>query len=112
MDRQYKPFSSDSILARDFGYPIWETLYYRANFMKLLIKLESITRKEIQWAIEDNIWQGFRLGMIGTTLKEKIETLNQYWILNQNRKTKIQIINYINALKRSNYSKQINNYLI
>jgi len=80
--------------------------------MKLLIKLEKITRTQIQEAIKDTNWQTLRKELKRTPLNVKIDFCN-IWLRENNfsKKSKIQIINYINALKRSAYSKDILKYL-
>lgn len=56
---------------------------------------------QILKAVEDEAWQETRRGMKGTTLKEKYNTLTR-WLKEQNRseKSKIQVTNYVNALRR------------
>ena len=81
--------------------------------MKLSIKLYKIKRKDIKRAIYFEDWQKVRTSMKGTSLEEKIITCNDWLASNHNSTlSQIQVINYINALKRSLYSKDINNYLI
>ena len=80
--------------------------------MKLLIKLEKITRIQIQEVIKNQEWQRVRVWMKGKTLKEKINDCNKWLEFNDfSKQSKIQIINYINALKRSAYSQDIKKYL-
>ena len=81
--------------------------------MYLAISITSITRDQIQWAIKEEAWQRVRISMKGTTLEEKIAICNN-WLKEKDfsDKSKIQVINYINALKRSFYSKEIYKYLI
>lgn len=80
--------------------------------MKLLIPLEKITREQIQKAIKDPEWQKLRKELRGTPLNIKIGFCNIWLQKNKfSKRSKIQIINYINALKRSAYSRDILKYL-
>ena len=80
--------------------------------MKLDSRLEKINRKDIQRVIKDDRWQVIRILMKGTSLEEKIKIFNDFLSFNEySRNSKIQIINYINALKRSSYSKELPKYL-
>jgi len=78
---------------------------------KLIIFVEQLDRKDIKKYIKDIEWQEIRISMKGQSLDSKIEILNNWWLKNQNKAAKVQIINYINALKRSLYSKEIYKYL-
>ena len=72
------------------------------------LELVKLKRKDIQLHIKDVTWQTIREDMKGKSLERKIRTLRN-WLEenNSNYKSKIQIINYINALKRSSYSKPL-----
>jgi len=80
--------------------------------MRLNIKLGKIKREEIKKYISDSQWQKLRVSLKNTSLETKISACNRWLELNKySYASKIQIINYINALKRSSYSKDITKYL-
>lgn len=80
--------------------------------MKLLINIEKLTRKEIQDSIGNEDWQKVRISMKGVSLKEKIVICNNWLEENEfSKESRIQVINYINALKRSLYSKEIYSFI-
>ena len=58
-----------------------------------------ITKKEIREAIKDNQWQDIRLGLLGTSLEHKYKVLTA-WKSKGDRKSVVQVANYVNALKR------------
>ena len=62
--------------------------------------------KTIKEAVKDTSWQKTRKSMLGTTLETKFETLYM-WLESNNYsvKSKIQVTNYINALKRGGLIK-------
>lgn len=60
-----------------------------------------LNRKQIQIAIKSKKWQKYRLNLKGKTTKEKLKMLDRWLEQNNNSKnSKIQVENYINALKR------------
>jgi hypothetical protein len=66
-----------------------------------LIQIRKLTREEIQKSIKDPKWQVIRVSMKGKTLKEKYDILERWYKASINKEaSEIQIINYINALKR------------
>lgn len=74
--------------------------------------MQHITRAEIQENIHSELWQALRIGLKGKPLEFKIRMLNSWYRANgRSKESKIQIINYVNALKRSSYSKDIKKYL-
>lgn len=71
-----------------------------------VVKMRKLTRAEIQKAIKDPLWQTVRLSMKGVPLKEKSVLLkNWYKTAKNKKKAEVQIINYINALKRGGLIK-------
>lgn len=78
----------------------------------LKIQLFKLSRSDIQKHITCPEWQEVRLSMKGTSLEEKIAICNGWLVDNCfSFASKVQVINYINALKRSCYSKQIYNFI-
>lgn len=66
------------------------------QFNKYLI-LESVNNYE---------WQVFRISLKGLDTKEKIQRLRIWLVINRfSRKSKVQVTNYINALKRGGLIK-------
>lgn len=65
-----------------------------------------ISQDEIMWAIKDDEWQAFRRSLKGLSTVQKLRKL--HWWLSQSlfdfdkdhRKRQVQVMNYINALKR------------
>lgn len=61
----------------------------------------SLTRVAIQWAINHDEWQKFRLSLKGISTEDKLKRLDDWLVNNRGgEKTTVQVDNYINALKR------------
>lgn len=64
-----------------------------------------VSKDEILQAVADGEWQDFRLSLKGKSTEEKLEELRQ-WLARHTTssgvgwKSRIQVMNYINALKR------------
>lgn len=76
-------------------------------------KIVSLTRQEIDDAIQDDHWQQVRLSMKGVATPEKLRILKDYrtQCINSgkgtlSRKHQVQIDNYINALLRGGQLKR------
>jgi hypothetical protein len=63
-----------------------------------------LKKEEINKAIRDKNWQAIRISLLGTSLEEKYERLSSLWDKGD-RTTKVQIANYVNALKRGGLIK-------
>lgn len=71
-------------------------------------ELRSITRAEIDEAVKDSYWQRFRLSLKGKSTGRKLYELQGYWNvaqsswvdLEERAEMEVQVINYLNALKR------------
>ena len=59
----------------------------------------SLTRKEILEAVKDKQWQAIRLSLLGTSLEHKFKVLSE-WHSKGDRKSLVQVANYVNTLKR------------
>ena len=73
-----------------------------------------LTQDEIMWAISSPDWQIVRVAMKGTTTMKKLETLRD-WLAGSSEqsssaKRKVQVMNYINAIKRGG-QLDINGYV-
>lgn len=82
-------------------------------------EVSSLTREEIDEAIQDTYWQSVRLSMKGTSTEEKLEVLQQYLIYQGTdgrcleRKHIVQVDNYINALLRGGQlTRSIHNSIV
>ncbi|MEM4720880.1 MAG: hypothetical protein QXT73_02285 [Candidatus Methanomethylicaceae archaeon] len=66
----------------------------------------KLTRAEIDAAVKDPEWQKFREGLRGLSLEVRLRKLIE-WLKHRNyeRVAIIQVINYINALKRAGMIK-------
>lgn len=66
----------------------------------------KLTRAEIDDAVKDPEWQQFREGLRGLPLEERFQRLIE-WLKRHNyeRKAIIQVVNYVNALKRAGMVK-------
>ena len=66
----------------------------------------KLSRKEIQEAVKDMDWQAVRIGMKGTSIRVKYDTL-KWWLEKQKytNKAKIQVTNYVTALSRGGLIK-------
>jgi hypothetical protein len=63
--------------------------------------VQPLTRDEIMKHIPDREWQEVRLSMKGMPTLDKLHTLELWWDENeQNWSSTVQIVNYLNALKR------------
>lgn len=61
----------------------------------------KLTRDEIAFCIKDPDWQKVRRAMKGQTTEQKLEMLQDWYRYNgATRCTRVQIVNYLNALKR------------
>lgn len=66
----------------------------------------ALTQQEIiDHCVKDFNWQEFRQKLKSLSTNEKLRLLNGYWLTSngdaaQRRRAKIQVSNYINALKR------------
>lgn len=77
-------------------------------------EVSSLTREEIDEAVQDYYWQCIRRGMKGISTEEKLEVLALYKLdckfRNANgeleREYEVQIDNYINALLRGGQLKR------
>jgi hypothetical protein len=70
------------------------------------LKLRKLKREEIQKAIKIEVWQNFRESLKGKTMKEKLDLLKWWYGRAVDKKiAEVQIINYINALKRGGLIK-------
>ena len=69
--------------------------------LKNLKDIPKIDKEEIDKAIDDEKWQEFRKSLKGISTEEKLDKL-QEWLNSHkgSRKAEVQVINYINALKR------------
>jgi len=69
--------------------------------LKNLKDIPKINKEEIDKAIDDKKWQEFRKSLKGLSTEEKLDKL-QEWLNSHkgSRKAEVQVINYINALKR------------
>lgn len=57
---------------------------------------------EIKRAVKEPKWQEFRKGLKGISLEQKFRELKKWLRRNRNSKrAKIQVTNYVNALKRA-----------
>jgi len=57
---------------------------------------------EIKWAVNDDRWQRLRKMLKGKPLTEKFKMLKSHLRSeNNSRKAKIQVTNYVNALRRA-----------
>lgn len=57
-------------------------------------------------SVNDSEWQTFRISLKGLETEKKIERLKVWIMINRfSRKSKIQVTNYINALKRGGQIK-------
>ena len=68
--------------------------------------MRGLSKEEILWAVQDENWQVFRATLHGVTLEERLALLEEY--LNEDRTSKarhVQVVNYINALKRGGMIK-------
>ena len=66
-------------------------------------QVPTLTQETIFWAIDDEVWQSFRKQLKGLTTKTKLIKLNEYLVgapLNKVDRRRVQVANYINALKR------------
>jgi hypothetical protein len=65
--------------------------------------LRSVTAEEIQrYCVHDLEWQKFRLGLKRSTTERKLEQLLKWYQERPNREhSKVQVGNYLNALKRA-----------
>lgn len=61
--------------------------------------------KTILDAVSDEDWQRTRSSMLGTTLKEKFETLELFLARREDEVAKVCVTNYVNALKRGGLIK-------
>jgi hypothetical protein len=63
-----------------------------------------ISKGEIYVAVQDPIWQDFRLSLKGLSTQEKLRKLAEYldWTapIHEQLLHEVQVINYLNALKR------------
>lgn len=71
-----------------------------------IVPLRKLSRAEIKWAVNDISWQMFRVCLKGECLEKKYFELRKWKRQASNpRKAEVQIINYINALKRGGLIK-------
>lgn len=64
-------------------------------------------------AVNDVKWQYYRASMTGTPTDAKFIALKRWLILNSySEKSKIQVTNYINAMKRGGLITERGNYLV
>ena len=70
------------------------------------LKLRKLKREEIQKAINNESWQNFRKSLKEHDTKEKLDLLKWWYgrAVDKNL-AEVQIINYINALKRGGLIK-------
>ncbi len=62
--------------------------------------------QQIAWAVNDSHWQDVRISMVGEPPDVKYDTLVMYLDLQRHsERAKIQVTNYINALKRGGLIK-------
>lgn len=62
----------------------------------------KLKREQIQKHINDETWQTFRLSLKGLPTEDKLSQLEEYKReRGDNEMTKVQILNYLNALKRA-----------
>jgi len=62
----------------------------------------KLTRSQIQTAVRKPRWQSYRKTLKGKTTKTKLRSLQAYLTTHAHSKeSKIQVTNYINALKRA-----------
>lgn len=73
----------------------WHNLYFG-----------KLDRKDIQWAVKDELWQTVRVSMKGISLESKYRTLCTWLYANDfSKQAKIQITNYVTALSRGGLIK-------
>ena len=73
------------------------------NWNKFIYGSYSI--KRVLEAVQDPDWQNLRMMMWGTSLETKYQMLEKYAQNNLTEEKKIQITNYVNALKRGGLLK-------
>lgn len=59
------------------------------------------SRADIQRAVRDDRWQVFRVSLKGLSTGEKLKRLREYRRRHDTEKARIQVENYVNALKRA-----------
>ncbi len=65
------------------------------------LKFDSYSPQQVHWAVNDVQWQAFRTEMVGESLERKYELLRSYLRARKyDMKARIQVTNYVNALKR------------
>jgi len=59
-----------------------------------------LRRAEVAEAIKDHDWQMFRLNLLGSTFHTKMIRLQEWVRTHDDKRSKIQVQNYLNALRR------------
>jgi hypothetical protein len=59
----------------------------------------SLTREQIDRAVDDEDWQRFRKSLKGKTTQHKLRMLRQY-MGNISEDVRVRVLNYLNALSR------------
>jgi len=65
------------------------------------LTVDDVTREEIQRYVDDSEWQDFRKQLKGETIPDKYKMLKNWLDTHPTRKAKVQVTNYVNALKRA-----------
>lgn len=65
--------------------------------------LHTSKQEILDYCVNDSQWQEFRLSMKGVSTEKKLQMLHEWWHKNnamESRRARVQIDNYLNALKR------------
>lgn len=65
----------------------------------------KLTKDDILWAVRDETWQRFRLSLKGLPTKTKLRKLWKWRKSCGTFKARVQVQNYVNALKRGGQIK-------
>ena len=66
----------------------------------------TYSQSDVFQAVNNMEWQTFRISLKGKSTNEKIKGLREWLVLNDNsHRSKIQVTNYIHALKRGGILK-------
>ena len=75
--------------------------------------IQTLTREQIDEAVDDAAWQHFRLSLKGTTTSDKLEQLDAYLEVGDQasqlelERRQVRVDNYINALLRGGQLRRI-----
>ncbi len=73
------------------------------DWEKLILK--KCSRKEVSEFTKDPVWQDFRKTIKGLTSQEKYSKLTVYLEYHNTHKARVQVTNYVGALKRAGLIK-------